>query len=112
MLQEGPNCPDSGAIGDFCQWHLTAYFQDYGEKAGEDESNGTELRKKVLAQITKAKWSEYLSQWQTEKEDTTVAEARGESSYTVEKANSGLERIGLTEKDEWRLEELLSKVTM
>lgn len=91
------------AFGDFCQWHLTSYFQWCGENAFGDRRKIDEVRKRVLAEITKLKWTEYLSQWKVEKIDQTVAKVRGEDPYTLEKASSGLERMGVSSNDSDRV---------
>lgn len=52
----------------------------------------------VLGEITKTKWSQYLAQWKAEKEDVS-----DELELTLWKASSGLERMGLTQEDSWRL---------
>jgi len=61
------------------------------------------LRQKVMEQITPKKWSTYLSQWKIEKADRATKEALGQQVYTLEKASSGVERMGLTEEDSERL---------
>jgi hypothetical protein len=93
------------AFGDFCQWHLAPYMQKYGEEGGDDAAAPDSVKPSahVLSQITNVKWTEYLSQWKAEKEDVTAVEAHGKRAYTSEKANSGLERMGLTEEDSDRI---------
>lgn len=89
------------AFGDFCQWHLTPYFRmfefcrDIKMLASRDEYGDW-----VLGQITEAKWTEYLAQWEAEKE---AQKGHPIQVFTPEKARSGLERMGLTEEDSWRL---------
>lgn len=56
----------------------------------------------VLGEITKTKWTQYLAQWKTEKEDVS-----DELELTLWKASSGLERMGLTQEDSWRLRQVL-----
>jgi len=97
------------AFGDFCQWHLMPYTQRYMEETDEEvaAADMVKARKKVMGQMTNAKWTEYFVQWKAEKEDASAAKARGARSYTLEKASSGLERMGLTEDDSDRLRSVL-----
>jgi hypothetical protein len=97
------------AFGDFCQWHLTPYFQKYSEDGGDAAApaNSAKPSRQVLTQITNAKWTEYLSQWKAEKKDAAAAHARETRVYTLAKASSGLERMGVTEDDSDRLMSIL-----
>lgn len=54
-------------------------------------------------EITPKKWETYLAQWKAEKADAEAAKAAGNHSFKIEKAQSGLERMGLTEDDSDRL---------
>ena len=85
------------AFGDFCRWHLTPYFQAYEDQDGDAKSSES-----VLSEITKTKWTQYLAQWKAEKEDVS-----DELELTLFKASSGLERMGLTQEDSWRLRQVL-----
>lgn len=100
------------AFGNFCQWHLTSFFQWHGEKVSDDDREGDvaygeELRGRVLKEITGVKWMEYLSQWKAEKENAAVAKARDGDAYTLLQASSGLERMGLTANDSERVGSIL-----
>jgi len=97
------------AFGDFCQWHLTPYFQKYGEEGGDAAAPAGSVKPSMqaLAEITNVKWAEYLSQWKAEKEDAAAARAHGTRAYTLAKASSGLERMGVTEDDSDRLVSIL-----
>ena len=92
------------AFGDFCQWHLGAYFNKYNADGGDQKAVAGSIKpsNQVLSEITNAKWTEYLAQWKAEKEDAAAA-ANGSRVYTLAKASSGLERMGLTEDDYDRL---------
>lgn len=98
------------AFGDFCRWHSTPYFQAYddqGEASGEDKAPtiGSAIPSdSVLGEMTKAKWAQYLAQWKAEKEDGSDA-----LELTLWKASSGLERMGLTQEDSWRLRQVLDR---
>ena len=94
------------AFGDFCQWHLTPYFEQYCQNAKTAEAPVGGI-KQVLDQITNAKWTEYLSQWKAERKDAAASSARGTRTYTLAKASSGLERMGVTEDDSERLNSIL-----
>lgn len=65
-------------------------------------------RIRVLQEITPEKFSVYVSQWEAEKADAAAAEASGSPPYTPEKAKAGLERMGLTKDDHYRVITLLS----
>lgn len=65
-------------------------------------------RIRVLQEITPEKFSEYRLQWEAEKADAVATEASGLPSYTPEKAKAGLERMGLTKDDYYRIITLLS----
>lgn len=58
----------------------------------------------ALGEVTEAKWTEYLAQWKAEKE---VQKSHPGRAYKLEKASLGLERMGLTEEDSWRLEYII-----
>jgi hypothetical protein len=96
-------------FGDFCQWHLTPYFQKYSEEGGDTAAavGSLKLSVRVLDQITNNKWHEYMTQWRAEKQDAAAAKARGEHVYTLENASSGIERMGVTEEDSDRLMSVL-----
>lgn len=95
------------AFGDFCQFHLQPYFNWYFEEKGEGAATDAERRKEVADEITNEKWEAYLKQWQTEKKNAAAAKARGDESYTLKKASSGLERMGLTKNDADRISSIL-----
>jgi hypothetical protein len=61
------------------------------------------LRQEVMDQITPEKWKTYLAQWKAEKIDKSEAESHGRRVYTIGKARTGVERMGLTEDDYKRL---------
>ena len=67
------------AFGDLCQWHLMAYFQKYSEEGGDAAAPPGSVKPsmQIQGEITKAKWTEYLSQWKAEKKDAAAARARG-----------------------------------
>lgn len=94
------------AFGDFCRWHLTPYFQAYDDQGGDAKALAGSVMpsESVLGEITKAKWTQYLAQWIAEKEDVG-----GELELTLWKARSGLERMGLTQEDSWRLRQVLDR---
>ena len=100
------------AFGDFCRWHLTPYFQAYDDQGGESGYAGALTAgsvmpsEAVLNEITKAKWTQYLTQWKAEKEDGAVSDVL---ELTMWKASSGLERMGLTQEDSWRLRQVLDR---
>lgn len=94
------------AFGDFCQWHLTPYFEQYCEKA-RDAAAPVSGTKKVLDQITNTNWTKYVSQWKAERKDAAASSARGTRAYTLAKASSGLERMGVTKDDSERLTSIL-----
>jgi hypothetical protein len=96
-------------FGDFCQWHLTPYFQKYSEEGGDTAATVGSLKPsvRVLSQITNSKWHDYMTQWRAEKQDAAAAKARGEHVYTLEKASSGIERMGVTKEDSDRLMSVL-----
>jgi hypothetical protein len=85
------------------------YTQRYMEETDDEvaTADSAKSRKQVMDQMTNAKWTEYFAQWKAEKEDASAAKARGTHSYTLEKASSGLERMGLTEDDSDRLRSVL-----
>lgn len=99
------------AFGDFCQWHLMPYTQRYMEETDDEvaptASVKAKARNQVMGQMTNAKWTEYFAQWKAEKQDASAAEARGTHPYTLQKASSGVERMGLTEHDSDRLRYVL-----
>lgn len=98
-------------FGDFCQWHLTPYFQAYDDQGGDSKApaGSVKLSGSVLGEITKAKWAQYLAQWKSEKEDAAAAEACDVLEHALWKASSGLERMGLTQEDSWRLRSVLDR---
>jgi hypothetical protein len=98
------------AFGDFCQWHLSPYFQKYSDGGGDAKAAAGSIKpsQQVLNEMTEEKWTEYLSQWNAEKDDAAAALAHGTPSYTLAKASSGLERMGVTEDDSDRLSAILS----
>lgn len=61
----------------------------------------------VLEEITPEKFSVYVLQWEAEKADAAGAEARGSHPYTLKKAKAGLERMGLTKDDYYRIVTIL-----
>jgi hypothetical protein len=93
------------ALGDFCQWHLSPYLQRYQDEGGDAKAAAGTIKpsQRVLNEINEEKWTEFLAQWNAEKEDVAAALARGTPSYTLAKASSGLERMGVTEDDYRRL---------
>ena len=97
------------AFGDFCQLHLSAYFQKYEAEGGDRKAVADSIKpsQQVLNEATKEKWAEYFSQWKAEKEDAAAAAANGTRVYTLAKASSGLERMGVTEDDSDRLTSIL-----
>lgn len=120
------DCGIVEAMVDFYRFHLPPFFQRCAESEDfEDEEDDVdprledmvekspsrpsrlELRQKVMDEITPQKWKTYLDQWKAEKADKIVKESRGEAVYTVEKARSGVERMGLTEQDSQRLINIL-----
>jgi hypothetical protein len=96
------------AFGDFCQWHLMPYVQSsFEQEEDEDPRAAVQARQQVLDQMTNAKWTEYTAQWKAEKKDAAAAKERGTRAYTLEKASSGLERMGVSENDYDRLGHIL-----
>ena len=99
--------PDTvNAFGDFCQWHLTPFFQAYDDQGGNagGAADGVMRSESVLGEITKSKWAQYLAQWKPEKEDVCDM-----LEHTLWKASSGLERMGLTQEDSWRIRHVLDR---
>lgn len=95
------------AFSDFYRWHLTPYFQAYDDQGGDAKAltaGSTMPSEGVLGEITKAKWTQSLAQWKAEKEDVS-----DELELTLWKASSGLERMGLTQEDSWRLRQVLDR---
>lgn len=100
---------DVAALGDFCQWHIGAYFQKYKAEGGDQGAAAGSIKpsQRVLDEMTKEKWAEYLAQWKAEQEDVAAANARGMRAYTLAKASSGLERMGVTKDASERLKAIL-----
>lgn len=93
------------AFGGFCQWHLVPYFRMFGNcKNVKKLASRKEYIDWVLGEITEAKWTEYLAQWKAEKEAQKSHPAR---AHKLGSAGLGLERMGLTEEDSWRLEYII-----
>jgi hypothetical protein len=67
----------------------------------------SELRQKVMNQITPENWKTYLAQWKAEQIDRSAATARGDRVYTIEKARAGLERMAVSEIDSDRVSDIL-----
>lgn len=99
-----PSAPIANVIGPYVQecWQLE---ESHIQLANDEVPN--KHQKKVLAEVTPAKWGEYLSQWMTEKADANDRKKRGLRVYTMEKAKCGLERMGLTEEDSDRISGIL-----
>lgn len=92
------------AMADFCRFHLSPYFQKCEEACDSEDLDEmsprrSELRQKVMEQITPEKWSTYFAQWKTEQADRSDAKSRGDRVYTIEKARAGLERMGVSNED-------------
>lgn len=97
------------AFGNFCQWHLTPYFEKYSEEGGDAVAPAGRAKpsKQDLSEITSTNWARYLAQWKAEKKDAAAAAANGTRVYTLAKASSGFERMGVTEDDSDRLTSIL-----
>jgi hypothetical protein len=80
-------------------------MQHLSVEGGDDKAAAGTITpsQRVLNEINEEKWTEFLAQWNAEKEDVAAALARGTPSYTLAKASSGLERMGVTEDDYRRL---------
>jgi hypothetical protein len=100
------------AMASFCLFHLSPYFQkcmenSHAEYVDEKSPSRSELRQKVMDQITPENWKTYLAQWKAEQIDKAAAESRGDRVYTIEKARAGLERMGVSEDDSDRVSDIL-----
>ena len=69
LVASAAKTPMSGkevhAFCDFCQQHLAEYFEEYSDRGGDAAApaGGVEPSKRVLDQITQAKYNEFLSKW-------------------------------------------------
>jgi hypothetical protein len=102
------------AMVDFCRFHLSPYFQFciemeqvHLEHPDKMLLSCSELRQKVMDQITPENWKTYLAQWKAEQIDRSAATARGDRVYTIEKARAGLERMAVSEIDSDRVSDIL-----